>query len=292
MGIGILFIVAASLLFGFVPSINKFVMLDGVPAASVTFFSQSILVITSFILIKIKGERMHVAGKDLIQMLLLGAVGMGGTGFLIAQSCTLIPVGLATVLHFLYPTLVSVVMILMFGQKMTVFKALAIVSSISGMILIANPGGEGFAVLGIVLALCSSMTYSFYIISNDVSSVNNYPQLVKLFYSALGSAALFGMISIGSGSFKLPSTAGASAAMIFSGLCSFSAFLCINLGIRIVGASVASFVNMLEPITSVVVSFIMYHDDLTTAMLIGIALVLLAVFLVAMSDMRAQKAEA
>ena len=51
-----------------------------------------------------------------------------------------------------------------------------------------------------------------------------------------------------------------------------------------VGASVASFVNMFEPVTSVIVSFLLYHDPLTGRIVAGILLVLSAVLFVAVGD--------
>ena len=281
---GILLIVGASLLFGVIPSVSKYVMLGGVQPCCMTLYTQCGLVVYGALCAAVRREDFRVPGKDIIQMLFLGAVGMGMTSFLINTACTLAPAGLVTVLHFLYPTVVSVVMILLFGQKLTPFKILAVAASITGMILIANPGKGTVQPLGIIFALCSSLTYSFYIVSNDVGSINRWPQFVKLFYCAIGSAAVMFLITASKQALRLPADGKAAVLAVLSGMCSFAAFYLINLGIRKVGASVASFVNMLEPITSVVTSLIVFHDVITLPMAGGIVLVLSAVLFAALGD--------
>ena len=131
-----------------------------------------------------------------LYLMILGAVGMGVTSFLVNSATHRIPVGLTIILHFPYPTIVAVVMILFFHQKFTVFKHVATVCSSGGMMLITNmDGNRAISATGILLALASSLTYSFYMIANDKGKINELPLLVKLAYFGLGSSLLFGLSS-------------------------------------------------------------------------------------------------
>lgn len=283
---GTVYIILASLLFGFMPTMNKYIMLQGLDAVCVTFFTQVIVLVLSLLICAARRIRVMIPWQDAVRLMFLGAVGVGGTSYLLARAITIIPAGLGTVLHFMYPTLVSVVMVVVFGQRMTKLKLLAIVSSIAGMSLISGlgEGGGGLRLSGVVFALCSSMTYAFYIIYNDVGSVNKYPQFLKLVWCAAGTVLVFGALAAVMGVLRLAPTPICLVFQLLTGLCSLSAFFLINSGIRIVGASTASFINMLEPVTSVIVSFLVYHDKLTFRTVAGVVLVLCAVFFVAVGD--------
>lgn len=290
---GVLYIVAASLLFGIKPNGDRYVVLSGVAPMCVVFYSQLILTVLAFLLTRIRRESLKVKWNDALYLMILGAVGMGVTSFLVNSATQRIPVGLTIILHFLYPTIVAVVMILFFQQKFTVFKLVAIVCSVGGMVLITNMDGNGeISVTGILLALASSLTYSFYMIANDKGKVNELPLLVKLVYSGLGSSILFGLSSVFQGEVRLPGTAKAGIVLlVVCGFGNLGAFYFITAGIKRIGASTASFVNMLEPITSVIVSVIVYHDNLSAKIIVGMAMILSAVLLVAMDGHKRLPAE-
>ena len=74
-------------------------------------------------------------------------------------------------------------------------------------------------------------------------------------------------------------------------ICNLGAFYFITAGIKQIGAPTASFVNMLKLITSVIVSVIVYHDNLSVKIIAGMAMILPAVLLVAMDGHKRLPAE-
>lgn len=282
---GILCVIGASLLFGLIPSASKFLLLTGSTPALITMRTQTVIMAGGIIGSLLSGASLKISVKDALQLMLVGALGMGGTSFFLVEAISLIPAGLATVLHFLYPTIVSVVMIVFFRQKAGIFKFLAVAASILGMILISGPGGGGIRFGGIVFALLSAMTYASYIIYNDVGPAGQYPQTVKLAWCAFGTVLVFAFLARKE-LFFIPEGIAPLLVQLAGGVASLAAFYLINRGIREVGASVASFVNMFEPVTSVIVSFLLYHDPLTGRIVAGILLVLSAVLFVAVGDRR------
>lgn len=279
---GILCAVGASLLFGIIPSANKFVIESGVSALCQTFYAKGLVCLLSLIIILVKKIPMRVHARQVFSLIALGAVGMGVTSFLLSSATIRISVGLATVLHFLYPTIVATVMVVMFGQIMTKYKLMAIVCSISGMLLITNMQGGAIRWDGIILAVASSMTYSLYMIANEKGEFNELPLIVKLFYCSMGSTVVFGIMTINKHSATLPETMSAMLVLGVCGLTYLAAYYLITAGIKQIGASKTAFVNMLEPITGIVVSAIIYRERPNPAMFIGMLLILLSVFMVAM----------
>ena len=65
---------------------------------------------------------------------------------------------------------------------------------------------------------------------------------------------------------------------------STAASLLFQLGNRFIGAQSASMLSTFEPLTSVVIGILVYHEVLTVRLGIGIFCILLAVFLLAKAD--------
>ena len=79
--------------------------------------------------------------------------------------------------------------------------------------------------------------------------------------------------------------------LIVCGFSNLGAFDFITAGIKQIGAPTASFVNLLKLITSVIVSVIVYHDNLSVKIIAGMAMILSAVLLVAMDGHKRLPAE-
>ena len=287
---GIFRIAVASCIFGAMPSANKYVMLSGISAEAVAFWGQLTICAFSYLLIRLCHKSVHIKVQNILCLIVVGALGMGATTFLVNKACLCIPVGLATVLHFLYPTIVSLAMILFFGQKAGKLTYAAIVCSIAGMILIAglrdNSGNS--KLIGVIFALASSLTYSFYILANDKGRFNDYPPIVKLFYASIGSSLLMGTLCLATGGLARPTSPEVSLILfVICGMGCMVAFYLIISGIKLIGAETAAFFNMLEPIASVIISALIYKDHITFRVMCGMTLVILSVLFAAIGERRA-----
>lgn len=286
---GFIWVVVSSILFGLAPSINQYVLLSGMESECVVFFANFTQCLLAGAAVLLTRQSFRARPSQIIHCFFMGAVGMGLTTYLQSLSYHYISVGLTIMLHFLYPSVVSVVMVLLFHQRFTRWKGFAILASLLGIAFISDPSGD-VALPGILLALMTSLTYAFYIVSNEKGPSASMAVLPKLFYIALGSSATFLFLSFQSGHFSLPVSPQIwlMATLGMGGVC-FLAFLCITIGIEKIGASRASFVNMLEPVTNMVVSTLAYHTIPTAMMLLGSALILCSVFFVAMDGHTVQQ---
>lgn len=66
-----------------------------------------------------------------------------------------------TMLHFLYPTITTVFMAIAFKERFTLAKAVAILCSIIGMLLVTG-GFSGGSVIGMLLAISTGILYAVY----------------------------------------------------------------------------------------------------------------------------------
>lgn len=283
---GIIAVICASLLLGIIPSVNKLILLSGMSSGCIVFLTYLTSASGMLFIILIRREPFRVRPVQFFTLLFTGFSGLGMTGFLLNMAYELIPVGLATMLHFLYPSLVSVAMILFFRQRITLLKSGAILFSIAGMFLIADLSG-GLKFAGILIALCSSLTYSFYFIINEKGCISVLPLTVKFFYVSVGSSLMFGILTFSRNEFSLPSSPAVGVELfLIAGLGSMLAFFLITYGIKKAGASTSSFLNMLEPITSLIVGSILYQEYPSLLSLAGCAFVLFSVLLAALDSSR------
>ena len=142
----------------------------------------------------LKKRSLKATPIQFIQSVLMGTVGMLITAVLLNTAYLYLPVGMAIMLNFLYPSVVCIVMGTVFKQGFTKLQLGAIVCSIAGMIFLAGKGGD-VNTLGIVCALVSAFTYGGYLIANEKGPANDLPIETKLFYVSLPGTVLFGILA-------------------------------------------------------------------------------------------------
>lgn len=273
---GISSLIAASVLLGIIPSVNKLVLTSDMSPESTVFFTYLTMSAVTFLIIKLKHIRLAVNIHQLISLAMMGLFGLGITGYLLNIAYGLVPVGIVTMIHFLYPTVVSAIMAIFFRQKFSAYKWIACVLSLVGLGAISNIGGN-INLTGVLIAVVSSFTYSFYMIANEKFDCN-LSLTVKLFYTSLTSSVLFGIITAVSHTFTIPTNA-ETALLLFGGvgLGSLVAFYLVTLGISKAGATTSSFICTLEPVTSLVMSVIFYNQRLTVKIIAGCVFIILSV---------------
>ena len=93
-----------------------------------------------------------------------------------------------------------------------------------------------------------------------------------------------GAITLGAGQLALPTTPLSWRAIGLFCCVATAASLLFQVGNKYIGAQSASMLSTFEPLTSVVVGILVYHEVLTVRLGIGILCILLAVLLLAGAD--------
>lgn len=269
MLLGVLYITAASFLFGVIPSGNNYVLLQGMEADCLLCYQTVTMVLGAACLLAVKKISIQIPIQDIAELFVLGAVGMGVTDYLLNLAYELLPVSTVVMLHFLYPAIVLVISCGVFHQGISVFSAGAVVLSIFGLILVGGLQG-GVSLQGVIFALGSALSYAFFVTANQHGQVNRLPLMVKLFYMSLITMIIYLMKTGFSRHFSLPSDFKTGAIAIgVVGLGSLLACYLITAGIKQIGARKASFLNMLEPVAGVVLSVLIYQESFPLRSLIG-----------------------
>jgi drug/metabolite transporter (DMT)-like permease len=279
--LGFLYVIAASILFGIFPSIQKSVMAAGATPIALVIICNGVAGLLSLCVSLAQRKDIRVTRKQLTSLLLIGVIGLFTTDFLLNIAYTLIPVGYVTMIHFLYPTLVCAAMSAFFHEKLTRHKIFAVILSVSGLALLAGGSFSG-SVLGIAVAAATAFSYSFYMIATDRTAAREVDPMVRVFYTNMSVTAA-GLVCSVKMAAVFPAAAVSWLDCFIIGAMLCAAIFLINAGVKKIGAGAASFINMTEPVTSLVVSALVYRYSLTPMALAGCALIVGSLFFAAKS---------
>ncbi len=272
---GVLAVVVASFLYGIMPIFTKRALMEGMTSGAVVFYRLFFSAIVSFIVLKVLGIDMKASARQITEMAVMGVIGFGATMALLTMAYSLIPTGLATMLHFTYPLFVTVVMTMAFKEKMTVLKAVACLCAMGGLVLMAD--FSSLSVAGILLAISSGITYASYVIANKKLEFASLHGLVIVFYVSCFACVFFGIKAVITKEMMFPPSPLAFGLVLAIAIfCTVVTLFLLTYGIKTLGASTASVLNMLEPVISLVAGMIIYKEAIATKGIIGCVLVILA----------------
>ncbi|MCI5479792.1 MAG: DMT family transporter [Lachnospiraceae bacterium] len=278
---GLLSVIAASILFGFLPGIIKILQSNGLPDTILVGMNFTFSFLFYAIITTIQRKKIqHLSSKSsLFFMLFSGLIGMGLVSSLLTSSYHYIPTGTATLIHFTYPVIVTLLMIFLFHESFSLRILAACILSICGMMFITDFSfsSNGY---GILLSFLSGIFYALYIIMNDKANFSHLHLGLKMMCQSLGAILLSAVQII-----FLPVNPFSFSPIHFfliavCGLINGSAFLLLTYGIKKIGSSKAAFACMLEPVTSVLCGVLFFHDRLKLSTLTGILLILISMIMV------------
>lgn len=290
MILGFICVAGSATILGIMPTIQKQVMVSGLPLNSLMFFTNWTITLVCLMLSITKKKSFKATRIQILQGLLMGVFGMLFTAVLLNSSYLYLPVGTTIMLNFLYPTIVCVIMGTIFKAGFTKLQLAAIAASILGMVFLTGAGGK-MPVIGLVMAIASAFTYGIYLVANEKGPANDLPIEVKLFYVSLPATVVFSVLAPATGTLMAPSGGVTGWFMVIggSGLFTVCGYFLMMFGISRLGASTAAFISMVEPIVSVVFGTIWFKDPLTVGIVVGGCLVLTSILLITIDGYQKSK---
>ena len=208
--------------------------------------------------------------------ILAGVLSFGCT-LLLYSSYAYIPVGLATVLHFLYPLYVVLYDVLFRKQRLAVLRLAGLALGVAGVLLSMDMlGTSGLDARGLLLALGSGVVYAAYIITLGYESRRPLPVYRLMLGISLTGIPLCATVGLLTGRLTLaltPSAWGYAAAVAL--LVGVVGCVLFQQGIRCVGETDAAIFSLLEPLSSILFSFLLMHEVLGWRGILGSTLILL-----------------
>ena len=276
----------SAIYFGFVPLLMKTVYAGGGNSFTAAFLRFGLSIPVLFVVLKIKGTDLKITFREFIHFLIITVFGYAGTTLLVFNAYNYIPTGMTTTIHFLYPTFTVAGLMIFYREKIKASKIFCVVLCLIGIIMFYN-GGEGQAsLLGILLALCSSMTYAFYTIFLGKSeALRDIEPMKRLFYMHIIGTVMMFVIGLISGNLDFHLTPLSWGVMaLTANLSAFVGALLYQIGVKHIGSESAAMLSTFEPITSVVVGILVYSEPMTARIFIGCAAIIVSTLIIAKTE--------
>ena len=255
-------------------------MNNGAAIESILFFRYSFAVVLLGAFLILTKQSFLITARQAGVLLALGLLYTSSSIFLF-EAYNYIASGLATTLIFLYPVLVAIIMV--FLRVVPSWPVwLSIAATFGGVIIMTQgSGGDSINPVGVTLSLGSALVYAlFIVIINRSKAIAQISNTLLTFYSlTVGAIVFFGKISFS----HTPISAGITTSGDWLNLVGLALLPTIvstatlAIATRNIGATKASVLGVFEPITAILIGTLMFGEPLTTNILLGIGIAIVAV---------------
>lgn len=266
--------------YGLNPLFAMPLMNQGAAIESILFFRYLFAVIMLGAFLFLSKQSFKISGKQAGILLVLGLLYTMSSIFLF-EAYHYIASGLATTLIFLYPVLVAIIMVFL-GVIPSWPVWLAIAATFGGVVIMTQgSSGEEINPIGVALSLGSAFVYALFIViinrSKTIASISN--SLLTFYALSVGATIFMAKIAFS----DIPITTGITDCSDWLNLIGLALLPTIvstatlAVATRNIGATKASVLGVFEPITAILVGTLMFGEALTTNIVAGIGIAMVAV---------------
>lgn len=280
--VGILFAVAAAVIFGLIPLFSVPLLQAGLRVSTIVCYRFALSTVAMALVMMVKRIPIGVSGKEFVTLLLLSFF-YAMTALLLTASYQYIPTGIATTIHFLYPVWVTLLTMLLFKEKVSLPTLLTMAFAIGGVALLSLSGTNTHHIdpKGIWIVLGTIVTYGTYLAWLPKSAVKTMDGLKITFWMMLCCTLIFSiniLVRYGVSGFQVLPTSSCWIYLLLGALLpTLVANLTLIQAVRRVGPTVTSVLGSLEPLTAVVVGLLVFGERCNVGQVLGILVVLAAV---------------
>ncbi|MGZ5293312.1 MAG: DMT family transporter [Actinomycetota bacterium] len=224
-----------------------------------------LLVLTGRPLLPVPEERRALA--------IAGTIGYGSEAAFYFSALNHGSAASVTLLFYTYPVWVMLATIALDrkGPPGMLFVALGLAIAGSAMVVLGG-GGADITSLGIVLALCTSVAYTAYLVGTD-RHVKATDPLTAAAWLGVGAATANVVYAVAFGAVVFPPASSAwrlVAMMVFSA----GAFAAMLAGLQRIGAVRNAIIGVMEPLTVAILAYVFLDEPITVPVAIGGSLIL------------------
>lgn len=273
--------IAAAVFYGTNPLGAMNLYADGISTNSTLFYRFGLAVVMLGVMMAVQRKSFALTRRELVTLAILG-VFMSTSSTTLYFSFNFMDVGIASTLLFVYPVMVAVIMATLFHEKVTAATVVAILLSLAGIALLNQTGnGTSLSLWGVTLVMLSSLTYAIYIVVVNKSSLRM--SSVKLTFYVL----LFGLFTIYGYTLAMGETVQLLVTpkqwMYATQLALMPTVLSLVLmviAVHDIGSTPTAIMGAIEPITAVAIGVLVFGENFTPQLALGIVLILTAVLLI------------
>lgn len=285
---GIFYAVLSSASFGFSPLFSLFLIAAGLTNSDILSYRWGIAGLVLMVYAFCKKKTLLPSSFDETWKIILLSALRALTSVTLLIGYANISSGIASTINFMYPVIVALCMMFIFGEHKSLVDIGAIAVSIFGVYLLASGDSlvveGGNTTLGLTCSIISAFSFAAYYIlmkrlradKIEVVKFTTWVMLLSALYFIVYAVAFEGRLTM------IPD--GKSWLMVL-GLALWSTMISNFTGVKAVrriGPTLTSILGALQPVTAVVLGVVFLHENLFPRSIIGILLILVAVTVVVM----------
>ena len=253
----------------------------GMSVDTVLFYRYSLAVIVLGIMMKFQKQSFAIKRVDVLPLCIMGLLFAFSSLFLF-MSYNYMDAGIASTILFVYPVLVAIIMAVVFKEKVSPSTMFSIALAFVGIsMLCKSPGGQTLSLVGITFVFLSSLSYAIYIVGVNRSSLKDMPIAKLTFYVLLFGLSVYVVRLQFCTELQVIPTP-----MLWINAVSLAVFptvislVTMTKAIHYIGSTPTAILGALEPVTALFFGVLVFGEQLTPRIILGILMVITAVTLI------------
>lgn len=253
----------------------------GMSVDTVLFYRYSLAVIVLGIMMKFQKQSFAIKRVDVLPLCIMGLLFAFSSLFLF-MSYNYMDAGIASTILFVYPVLVAIIMAVVFKEKVSPITMFSIALAFVGIsMLCKSPGGQTLSLVGITFVFLSSLSYAIYIVGVNRSSLKDMPIAKLTFYVLLFGLSVYVVRLQFCTELQVIPTP-----MLWINAVSLAVFptvislVTMTKAIHYIGSTPTAILGALEPVTALFFGVLVFDEQLTPRIILGILMVITAVTLI------------
>ena len=253
----------------------------GMSVDTVLFYRYFFAVIVLGILMKMQHQSFALRKADILPLVIMGLL-FSFSSSLLFMSYNYMDAGIASTILFVYPVLVAIIMAVVFKEKVSPITMFSIALAFVGIsMLCKSPGGQTLSLVGITFVFLSSLSYAIYIVGVNRSSLKDMPIAKLTFYVLLFGLSVYVVRLQFCTELQVIPTP-----MLWINAVSLAVFptvislVTMTKAIHYIGSTPTAILGALEPVTALFFGVLVFGEQLTPRIILGILMVITAVTLI------------
>lgn len=281
---GIILALVSSGTFGLIALFSIPLLKAGMHAPSILFYRCLIATLLLGIICLIRKKGFKISPRTAFQLFMLGIL-YTITAMGLIYSYNYISSGVSTTIHFLYPVVVSCMMIIFYKEKLSRNLLFAAILSLIGVALLCWNDNGFINTKGLLAVLMTVFSYSVYIVELNRPNIKNLEPEIITFYVMLFGVFIFSVFSYSTTGIELIPDRGSLLNLI--GLTVFATVLsnlALVSAVKYAGSTITSILGSLEPVVATTVGILHFNESFGWNSLMGLLIIIGAVLLVILTN--------
>lgn len=274
--IGVAFVLLSGVGVIFLPTTAKFAYLDGSNVMTVAFARGVIAVLLLMLVVLALRQSLKLPGA-LLRPSIIAGIAQVFFVYGVYAAIYSINISLALLILYLYPIVLAIHQHRQGTIRVKPMQWLCALITCFGLVLIVGVQVEKVSFLGVALAL-TAMLATVVITITNVRVTETMGSLASNFYMSLWSLVIFSLALLLLGEFVEPQSTLGLVALVGNGVAYCVAWVAFFAGARILGATRASMLSLVEPPAAALGAWMIFGETYTLLQWFGFIIVLAALF--------------